>query len=796
MKGGSNRGRGADAASSQGNQAAQVQVILDGVNVTPHSLVSSVADPNMDPMNPDDDPDRSFSATLSRSGLTSRSGDTPGDSDLEEGFDSGSGGKKSALTNDVGLKGLSKEKTEPTAEDFETLVMMQLNETPTVTMLHIPGKCVAQDTREHVDVTEKNRLYEELIEARSGSDLYVERHAQTFNFAQKNKEVMAAPPATRSTGCIATTWDIYDSYENDGDVLFEDDAAVSEKKEAAAQTQLSKQVDEVVTATLTAPGCLLDIDETGGDDAPPAAEGAEASSSITEWFKANQSDGNDALIQREAMKILGSKQMLQSLHVAERAIQQNLFHHRHLSYRDYPYPSNKHAAPPVPPVAAEAAAGSEAGEGEATAEEAADTSSASSGGGAQLDRRLEKLWSFQCDLTKGRTISCMAWNKVNKDLLAVSYGQFDFTNQRDGMVCFWSLKNPEYPERVLRMSSGVTAIDFSTSHPNMLAVGFYDGTVAIYDIRKDTDSAVLESDQGAGKHMDAVWQVQWVNKGSERGERLVSISTDGRVTEWSTKKGLSFTDLILLKRVSNPAASKGEGGEGIISRQASGLCFDFPHGESAVYLAGTEDGVIHKCSCSYNEQYLESYFGHTGPIYKIRASPFASDVFLSCSADWTAKLWDQKITEAPVLTFHSVDLKDVVHDISWSPNKSTVFGSVTGDGRIEIWDLQTSTLDPVIKYFPEQEAPEKVEAQTTEDGEGGDGEEAVAVEAEAETTEPEPVPVRRLSSILFSRNAPVLVVGDDAGSVDVYRMYGVGSDQYLSDKDQEDLLKAAMSADE
>jgi hypothetical protein len=32
--------------------------------------------------------------------------------------------------------------------------------------------------------------------------------------------------------------------------------------------------------------------------------------------------------------------------------------------------------------------------------------------------------------------------------------------------------------------------------------------------------------------------------------------------------------------------------------------------------------------------------------------------------------------------------------------------------------------------------------------------------------------------------------------VDVYRMYGVGTDQYLSDKDQEDLLKAAMSADE
>jgi WD40 repeat protein len=199
------------------------------------------------------------------------------------------------------------------------------------------------------------------------------------------------------------------------------------------------------------------------------------------------------------------------------------------------------------------------------------------------------------------------------------------------------------------MASGVTALDFSLAHPNLLAVGFYDGTVAIYDMRKDTDQAVLESGQGAGKHMDAVWQVQWVDKGSEKGESLVSISTDGRVTEWSTKKGLTFTDLILLKRVSNPStntANKGEGGEGIISRQASGLCFDFPHGDNQNYLAGTEDGIIHRCSCSYNEQYLDSYFGHTGPVYKIRASPFSSDVFLSCSADWTVRVWNQQEAKA------------------------------------------------------------------------------------------------------------------------------------------------------
>eukprot|EP01050_Picozoa_sp_SAG11_P012164 SAG11_NODE_1336_length_5173_cov_10.716791_3_plen_131_part_00 len=59
------------------------------------------------------------------------------------------------------------------------------------------------------------------------------------------------------------------------------------------------------------------------------------------------------------------------------------------------------------------------------------------------------------------------------------------------------------------------------------------------------------------------------------------------------------------------------------------------------YLAGTESGTIHKCSCSYNESYLQDFTGHEPgmPVYKIRWSPFAPNIFLSCSHDWTVKLW-------------------------------------------------------------------------------------------------------------------------------------------------------------
>merc|ERR1711988_334476 len=97
-----------------------------------------------------------------------------------------------------------------------------------------------------------------------------------------------------------------------------------------------------------------------------------------------------------------------------------------------------------------------------------------------------------------------------------------------------------------------------------------------------------------------------------------------------------------------------------------------------------------------------------------------------------------------------------------------------GDGGRAHRDLGSGDVDPdpVIKYFPEPEAAvaEKAEPQA----EGADAEiedEDVAAEiAEgegAELMDAQQATPRRLSSILFSRNAPVLVVGDDAGSVDV-----------------------------
>jgi dynein intermediate chain 4, axonemal len=76
------------------------------------------------------------------------------------------------------------------------------------------------------------------------------------------------------------------------------------------------------------------------------------------------------------------------------------------------------------------------------------------------------------------------------------------------------------------------------------------------------------------------------------------------------------------------------------------------------------------------------------------------DYFLSCSADWSCKLWDWK-EENYKFSFQNTvlgaELYDEILDIEWNPWMSTMFASTSKDGRLELWDLGKSLLDPIEK---------------------------------------------------------------------------------------------------
>ena len=68
-----------------------------------------------------------------------------------------------------------------------------------------------------------------------------------------------------------------------------------------------------------------------------------------------------------------------------------------------------------------------------------------------------------------------------------------------------------------------------------------------------------------------------------------------------------------------------------------------------------------------------------------------------------------------MLAFQPSDLSDAVTDVKWSPHDSNIFGSVTSDGRILLWDVKR--IDPSVSHDIESDftASESEAIQEAED---------------------------------------------------------------------------------
>ena len=161
---------------------------------------------------------------------------------------------------------------------------------------------------------------------------------------------------------------------------------------------------------------------------------------------------------------------------------------------------------------------------------------------------LLPLWPFKSDKAKKVAVTALMFSTKYTDMFAVGHGSYDFLKQGTGMICVYSLKNPSFPEFTYTTDSGVMCIDFHPEHPFLLAVGFYDGGVAVYNLRDKDQQPKYVSSASCGKHTDTVWQVCWQENDLDNQMTFYSLSSDGRVTCWTLAKNeLHSTDIILIK---------------------------------------------------------------------------------------------------------------------------------------------------------------------------------------------------------------------------------------------------------
>lgn len=266
------------------------------------------------------------------------------------------------------------------------------------------------------------------------------------------------------------------------------------------------------------------------------------------------------------------------------------------------------------------------------------------------------------------------------------------------------------------------------------------------------------------KHTDPVWDVKWnpdCTAGSA-GFNFFSISSDGRVASWSRLNDrLEAEDICSLKLISgvkqaaaaeaaaiassnnefgaSPAATsvavaaleeEEEEKSGGLSALAGGLCFALHPVDTSVFLVGTEEGCIHKCSRAYSGEYLFTYVGHSMAIYSVEWNRYHKNIFLSCSADWTVRMWDDR-KSAALLTF---DLEQPVGDIAWAPYSATTFAAVTASN------------DPVVRVYD------------------------LRVDKHSQICEQKVIKKGPLTRVAFSESSNVLLVGDQRGGVSCLKL--------------------------
>ncbi|PNH05389.1 Dynein, intermediate chain, flagellar outer arm [Tetrabaena socialis] len=338
---------------------------------------------------------------------------------------------------------------------------------------------------------------------------------------------------------------------------------------------------------------------------------------------------------------------------------------------------------------------------------------------------LLPLWKFASEKSKRRQVTSICWNPLYDDMFAVGYGSYEFLKQASGLINIYSLKNPSHPEYTFNTESGVMSVDFHPEFANLLAVGCYDGTVLVYDVRLKKDAPIYQATVRTGKHNDPVWQVYWqVDEGS-KALQFVSISSDGSVNLWTLTKSELIPECLMKLRVVQEGAEPSED-DPAASGPAGGCCMDFCKmpGQDSIYLVGTEEGAIHRCSKAYSSQYLNTYLAHHLAVYAVNWNRVHPSMFLSSSADWTVKLWDVHDPKRPVMSF---DLNDSIGDVAWAPYSATVFAAITDDGRVHVFDLAQNKLLPLCSQKVVKKA--------------------------------------KLTKMVFNPKQPIVLVGDDKGSV-------------------------------
>lgn len=315
---------------------------------------------------------------------------------------------------------------------------------------------------------------------------------------------------------------------------------------------------------------------------------------------------------------------------------------------------------------------------------------------------LKPLWTFECKDIINRPITCIAFNPKNEDILAVGHGKFGYAETQNGLICIWCTKNPSNYERIFKFNDPLTSLSFSIMNPNWLACGFANGDVLILDVTSYEKRIIAKSKRETNPCFEPMWTTTWMTTENKQTEYVITTCQDGRINRFANTKTHDFICTPMMRICAVEGKLKGlEMAKSCvldvpITRHPAALCIIWHPRIDHIYLVGTDEGCIHKCSTHYLNQHMEVFRAHTGPVYDMQFSPFMGHLLVSCGADNAIRLWIEGIDDV-IMT---LTCSSAVYGITFCPNNATILISISGNA-ISVWDLRRKTHIPCAEYtFP------------------------------------------------------------------------------------------------
>ena len=312
------------------------------------------------------------------------------------------------------------------------------------------------------------------------------------------------------------------------------------------------------------------------------------------------------------------------------------------------------------------------------------------------------LVTYLCDLydehCNGRIVTSLEWSPIQNDLFLSAFSGTEDFNQQSGLIELWSLTNRKNPDHVINYQTELTSAIFYKDNSKLIIGGSVTGQVMFWDIREKKVVPEQKSPLGIGtennSHCYPIHCLSIVGKDNN----LISISTDGVLCEWS----LSNLSMPINRYVLNPNLMFDQDKDNL--NEIGPICISASQAVDNSIILGCDENNIYNIKLEEKRYNLiDTFGGSKGPIFCVDNHPISPDgskdfcdLFLSCGADWTTKLWSTSQPEEPLLTF--TQSKDYVYSVKWHPINPSLFATADGSGYIDLWDLNRDKELPTFRY--------------------------------------------------------------------------------------------------